>query len=390
MHVPGRVQVIDVLLAVVLRRIAVQRTAGRGERGVPRGDSGQVVVFPAVPVVVQLVHVPGRVQVVDVLLAVVLGCVAVQRAACGCRERGRVRQHGQVVVQPVGAVVVQLVHVPGQIQVVDVLLAVVLGRVPIQRAGRCGQVGSSVRAQRQVVLLPGAVVVQLVHVPGRVDEIDVLLAVVVALVSVQCPAGQSFRQAGRLSCQQDGQRGQVVVPPVAAVVVQLVRVARGVEEVDVLLAVVLGRVPVKRAARTCGRRRAERDLAQVVVLPAAAVVVQLVHVPGRVQVVHVLLAVELGRVPVQRPARSGGRRGAGRDRGQVVVPPVAAVVVQLVHVARCVQVIDVLLTVELGLVAVQRAASHGLRWAALRDSGQVVVFPAVPVVVELVHVPGRV
>jgi hypothetical protein len=53
-------------------------------------------------------------------------------------------------VLPAAAVVVQLVHVPGRVQVIDVLLAVVLGRVPVQRAGGCGQVGSSVRAQRQV------------------------------------------------------------------------------------------------------------------------------------------------------------------------------------------------------------------------------------------------
>ena len=75
-----------------------------------------------------------------------------------------------------------------------------------------------------------------------------------------------------------------------------------------LLGVVLGLIAVYWAAGRGRRRRTGRDHHQVVVLPGRAVEEEFVHVPGGVQVVHVLLAVVLRGVPVQPAARRRGRR----------------------------------------------------------------------------------
>ena len=88
------------------------------------------------------------------------------------------------------------------------------------------------------------------------------------------------------------------------------------------------------------------------------------------EVVDVLLAVELGLVAVDGAAWSGGR--CAGELGEVVVVPGVGVV-ELVDVVIGPDVVDVLLLIERGFVAIDRAARRGRRCAC--QLGEIVMDP---------------
>ena len=148
----------------------------------------------------------------------------------------------------------ELVDVAGGVLEVNVLLIVERRLVAIDRAAGCGCGGFGDRGQ--VVVMPRAVVVQLVDMAGGVEVVDVLLLVEGGLVAVR------GRARDRRGCAGDG--GEIIVRPRVGVI-ELVDVTVGVEEVDVLLIVEVGLVAVDgRAAGSCGRTG---ESGQIVMVP---------------------------------------------------------------------------------------------------------------------------
>ena len=101
-------------------------------------------------------------------------------------------------------------------------------------------------------------------------------------------------------------------------------------------------------------------MGEVVVVPGVGVE-ELVDVVVGAEVVDVLLAVELGLVAVDRASRSG--RGRAGLLGEVVVAPGVGVD-EFVDVVVGSDVVDVLLLVELGLVSVDVTSLGGVGAAA--------------------------
>ena len=158
--------------------------------------------------------------------------------------------------------------------------------------------------------------VQLVNVPVGINEIDVLAAVVLR-VPIECAADRGERF-------EVGKAGQVVVHPLGGRIrapVQLMNVPVGINEIDVLAAVVL-RVPIECAADRGERFVKAGEAGQVVVDPLGGRIrapVQLMNVPVGINEIDVLAAVAL-RIRIECAADRGERFEAG-EAGQVVVHP---------------------------------------------------------------------
>jgi hypothetical protein len=171
-----------VLLVVEVGHVAVERTWNIG--GVSAGEFGEIVVVPGV-IVVKLEDVDlvtDGSQEVDVLLVIEESLVAVDRS-----EDKRVRstcQFGEIVVMP-GVIVVEFVDVVVDTEEVDVLLVVAGGFIAGERAHPAWvalqiQSLTGVRGASQlgeIVVVPGAIVIELVDMKVNTDEVDVLLVV---------------------------------------------------------------------------------------------------------------------------------------------------------------------------------------------------------------------
>ncbi len=205
------------------------------------GKLGEVVVVPCVGVD-EFVDVVVSAEIVDVLLAVELGLVSVDRASWS--GRGCAGQLSEVVVTPcVG--VVELVDVVVGAKVVDVLLLIEGGLVSVDRASRSGR--GCAGQLSEIVMAPCVGVVELVDMVVGSDVVDVLLVVELGLVAVDVTSGCGWGGGG--------EQGEIVVVPLT-VVEQLVDVIVGADEVDVLLVVEGGLVSVE-AAPLARQQRAE-------------------------------------------------------------------------------------------------------------------------------------
>src|SRR5690242_2531665 len=190
------------------------------------------------------------------------------------------------------------------------------------------------------------------------DEEDVLAVVAEPI------AGQG---AGRGGWHGAGQGGQVVVAPAPAVDVELVDVAVGADEKDVLT-VVAERV-AGQGASGGGWHRAGQG-SQVVISPAPAIDEELVHMivgPNEKDVLTIVAEPVAGE-----SAGVGGWRRAGQG-SQVVISPAPAIDEELVHMIVGPNEKDVLTIVA---EPVTGESAGVLRWCGAGQDGQVVVGPA--------------
>ena len=340
------------VLAVVASPITVESAARRRQNAA--AENREIVVDPiGSGMNVQLVDVAVDVDEIHVL-AVVASPITVQCAA-GC-SRNAMAQNREVVVDPIGSGVdVHLVDVAVGVDEIDVL-AVVASPITVERAAARGR--NAVSQNREVIVDPvgSGVDVHFVDVAVGVDEIDVL-TVVAPPITVQCAAGRS-----RNAIAQN--REIVVDPPSPGMNVQLVDVAVGVDEIHVL-AVVAPPITIKRAATRRGNPVAEER--KIVIDPSGpGVNIQLVDVAVGVDEVDVLAAV----APPIAVERATLRRNHGRE--VVIDPSGSGVDVQLVHASAGINVIDVLAAVA-PPIAVESAARR--RGNAAAENREVVVDP---------------
>jgi hypothetical protein len=173
---------VDVLLVVEVGHVAVERTWNIG--GVSTGKLSEIVVVPGVVVVkLEDVNLVTDVsQEVDVLLVIEESFVAVDRSED--KRVWRTCELGEIVVMP-GAIVIEFVDVVVDTEKVDVLLVVAGGFVAGESAHPARvavqmQSHTSVRGASQfgeIVVVPGAIVIELVDMKVDTDEVDVLLVV---------------------------------------------------------------------------------------------------------------------------------------------------------------------------------------------------------------------
>jgi hypothetical protein len=219
--------------------------------------------------------------------------------------------------------VIELVDVAVETLKVDMLLVVEEGLVAVKRASADSD--RSTRQEGQIVVVPCAVVIELLDMEVAIDEVDMLLTAAGGHVAVE-PA-----YASSPSVRSAGQNGQIVVVP-CGVVIKLVDVGVATEgdanqEDDVLLQVEPGLIGGEQGVAT--RRRSARERREVVVMPGA-VEVELMDLGIVTIEVDVLLVVEGGLIAVDRGSARHDNWGAG-ERCEVVVMP-GAVEVELVNV----------------------------------------------------------
>ena len=188
---PDQAEEMDVLKVVVESHISVQLAGERGSWST--GDMREIVVAPN-PVVNQLVDMdafPNGAKKKDVLIMIVGGLIANKGVSDSLRGTA---QMSEIVVMPC-AVVNQLVDMEIGSDEVDMLPVLARGAlVTCQRAHparslfiHCFTSGWSTGQLGQIAMMPSAIVVQLVNVKVGANEVDVLLVIAGAHVARRAP-----------------------------------------------------------------------------------------------------------------------------------------------------------------------------------------------------------